>query len=357
MDGLYYLHQLNIVHGKLSPDNVIVLNAGQALITDLDAICQEQGSNLSMIHYAASELSLHDDSRPTKATDIWVFACLSHKVLSEKVPFCQFTNDLNMIAVIARGEKPARPAQEGWGGNEISDVVWHLLSLCWEYDTEDHPNSSQVQEVLSHLHIEDDCPEPRPMIELEVLKSSVFNPKSAKIVLMQVLGSHQPSLQVPKHLCNSLFCLVHDHKALNTTTMAAKRLTPDDTQTLVDFDDLVIKDLPYVPVSNFAAHLLSNITTSMHIFPQYYKFIARHLAFSANVSHAYLLLFHGVFHESPTEPPQLCVVFPYLKNGTLEDYAPSKILNALVNGLTYMQNTLDENNALTGQTVVISDEG
>ncbi|KXN90939.1 Serine/threonine-protein kinase HT1 [Leucoagaricus sp. SymC.cos] len=424
--GLHYLHQLGIVHGRLSPETVVIAYDGRALITDLDTSFEEQDSDLPT-RFLSPELLTQDDNRPTKATDIWSFACLAHEVISGKPPFHQFLNDFRAVMAIGKGDKPARPGQDGRGGNVIGDAMWNLLMTCWAYKAEDRPTSLRVLDVLSHMCIEDDRPAPKLMIEPEALKTSAINFESAKIILTQVLSSHQRSLQVPKHLRETLSRLVCNRQALKVTTVAAKKLNHNDTQTLTDFIELVslcglcfvlttshpvrpgkvVKDLPYLSWSNFTGKLLHNIMRSTHTFPQHYQvngirydsaavistnpggriyagrglrthvyvatrslttsLIVERLALWANASHPNLLPFHGVFHERATEPAQLCslhVILPCLEKGTIQDYAPALpqvsrllLISDVVGGLVYLQNTLGVQDTLTGQGVVISNEG
>ncbi|KXN93000.1 hypothetical protein AN958_09682 [Leucoagaricus sp. SymC.cos] len=143
---------------------------------------------------------------------------------------------------------------------------------CWEYEATDRPTSLKIQEMLSHMRIEDRCPEPGLTIESEAIKSSITNLELAKAVLSQILGSHEPaSLQVPKHLHDTLSRLVRDSKALDAATSAAKKLNRNDTQTLVDLIELVVKDLPYLAESNLTGRLLRDIMDSTYIVPQYYR--------------------------------------------------------------------------------------
>ncbi|KXN81648.1 hypothetical protein AN958_04070 [Leucoagaricus sp. SymC.cos] len=407
VDGLCYLHQLNIVHGGLSPEAVVISDYGRALITELDTSFEEQGSNLPT-RYSPPELLTQDDSHPTKATDVWSMACLGHEVLSGKAPFCQVSNNDKAVARIVTGDKPARPGQDGRGGSEIGDAMWNLLLTCWAYEVKDRPNTLKLQETLSRMQSEQRLSEHQPAFELEVLKTSMdLDP--AQTILTRVLASHQPSsVQVPKHLRAILSRLVRDSEALEKATTAAKKLTRDDAQTLVDFVELVVKDLPYLPESNLIGGLLCDVMGSMFNFPQYYRandvrhdpdafvsenddgrtfgvrglrirvyvaestgswintHITKRLPLWANTSHPNLLPFHGVFHDDLTGSPRLCVVLPYLKNGTLEDYAPTLpqksrmlLISDVIDGLAYLQNILDFDvqDHLTGQGVVISDEG
>ncbi|KXN89684.1 hypothetical protein AN958_05346 [Leucoagaricus sp. SymC.cos] len=369
-------------------ETVLVSVEGRALITDLNVTYKKEDSNTLSIRYFTPELSL-EGSQPTKATDIWALGCLGHKVLSGEVPFCQCSSNWNANSAIAQGDKPAQPGQDGRDGGAISDMMWDLLMLCWEYVATDRPTSLKVQEMLSHMHIGDGHLEPssESTIEPEATKSSIINVKLAKTILSQILGSHQvASLQVPKHLRDTLSWLIRDSKALHAAQVAAKKLNCDDTQTLVDLIELVVKDLPYLPKSNFTGKLLQYIMESTHIFPQYYRAssaqydlnrlvsetceaklyegrvlkiciyianpgltraIVSNLALWANTLYPNILPFHGVFHENLTESPQFCVVLPHLKNGMLEDYAPTLpqksrllLISDVVSSLAYLQNVM-----------------
>ncbi|KXN82475.1 Tyrosine-protein kinase CSK [Leucoagaricus sp. SymC.cos] len=423
VNGLCYLHQLKIIHGGLGPvrvlcsclaftqsnriekETVLVSDEGRALITSLDVTSEEEDSNRLSIRYSAPELWL-EGSRPTKATDIWAFGCLGHEVLSGKVPFCQCSSDIKANSAIARGEKPARPGPDAQEGSVIDDTTWDLLMMCWEYAVADRPSSSKIQEILSHMRIEDDRPEPRSIIELEAIKPSIIDVERAKTIVWLILGSHQTaSSQVSKHLRDTLSRFIRDSEALRAARIAVKKLNHEDTQTLVDSIELAIKDLPCLPKSNLTGQLLRNIMISSSIFPQYYRAsgiqydptrlvsesynaklyegsvlkvrvcvansylasrIIDNLALWANASHPNILQFHGVFHENLTESRQFCVVLPHLKNGTLEDYAPTLpqksrmlLISDVINGLAYLKNIVswDNRDILTGKGVVISDKG
>ncbi|KXN89682.1 Mitogen-activated protein kinase kinase kinase 5 [Leucoagaricus sp. SymC.cos] len=166
---------------------------------------------------------------------------------------------------------------------------------------------------------------------------------------------------------------------------AANKLTRDDTQTLVDFMELVVKDHPHLPESNLIGWLLHSVMHALIsenddgktyearglkvcVYVEDRSWIGTNiierLALWENASHPNLLPFHGVFHDDLIESPRLCVVLPSLENGTLEDYAPTLsqksrmlLVSDVANGLAYLQNNLSVHDYLTGQGVVISDEG
>ncbi|KXN81902.1 Mitogen-activated protein kinase kinase kinase YODA [Leucoagaricus sp. SymC.cos] len=301
INGLCHLHQLNIVHSGLGPlcskETVLVSVEGRALITDLDVTSKEEDSSVLSIRYSAPELSR------------------------------------------------AQPDQDGCGGSAISDMTWDLVMTCWEYEAMDRPTSSKLQEMLSRMHSGDSCPEPGSIIEPEAIKCSIIDVELAKTILSQILSSHQAaSLQVPKHLHDILSWLIHDSKALDAAKVAAKKLNHDDTQTIVDFIELVIKDLPYLPKSNFTGQLLQDIMEFTHIFPQYYR------ASGVQYDPTQLLSesFEAKLYEGRVLKIHVCIA----------DSSLTKISD-VVSGLAYLHNVMGQAlpDILTTKGVVISDEG
>ncbi|KXN89052.1 Cytokinesis protein sepH [Leucoagaricus sp. SymC.cos] len=84
----------------------------------------------------------------------------------------------------------------------------------------------------------------------------------------------------------------------------------------------------------------------------------------AHSSHPNVLPFLGVFLEGQTDPPQTCLVSPFMKNGNLKYYAarlPQKsrlpLISDVVNGLHYLHDLGIVHGDLKGENVLISDEG
>ncbi|KXN92521.1 Mitogen-activated protein kinase kinase kinase 5 [Leucoagaricus sp. SymC.cos] len=372
INGLCHLHRLNIVHGRLSPGTVLVSDEGRVLITDLDVPPEEEDSNVPLTCYSAPELSLEDDSQPTKVTDVWAFGCLGHEVLSGKVPFCQFSSNSKAISAIGRGDKPAQPGQDGHGGSAINDAIWNLLMSCWEYEAADRLTSSKIQEMLSHVHIEDHPSEPGSIIESKAIKSSIINLELTKAVLSQILSSHEPaSLQVPKYLCDTLSWLVCDFKALRATERAAKKLNRDNTQTLVDLIELGIKYDPHKRLAEGGSGIVyqgANPTICIKLMKHFdtgtFTAWVKEVILWAHSLHPNVLPFLRVFLDSQSNPPQTCLVSLFMKNGNLRDYASwlaqkswLPLIFDVVNGLRYLHDLGVVHGNLKGENVLISNEG
>ncbi|KXN84892.1 Cytokinesis protein sepH [Leucoagaricus sp. SymC.cos] len=404
VNGLHYIHQSNTIHGGLNPETVTVSSDGRALITNLDRSSETRESDSLPVRYSAPELLEEDDSRPTKATDIWSFACLGYEVLSGTVPFCQFLKDSRVLAAVVKGSKPLRPGQGGIGGNKIIDAMWNLLLVCWENDAEERPDCATVQQALLGIDIMAySRPEPELSIGFDDLRSSTIDHHHAKDILTRTLGSDQPTTtDIPKHLRNTASDLVDVPNKSSKTTAAAKKLSPDDTQTMLL---KVVKNNSYLLHQNPTMMLLRDLTTATHIFPQCYRidgvqydpsslvaesvFMKRYKGHQSNVRitvlkdsasvtqlasmmaqwenspHPNILPFHGIFHENINESPRICFVLPYLKNGNLHDYVPTLsrdsrmlLLSDVIDALVFIHNSLNMfSGVLYGHKVLISDEG
>lgn len=410
VNAMYYMHQLDVAHGGLSPQTVLVTCDGRALITSLDTTPEIGGSyNQTSARYSAPELFGEDDIQPTKAADMWSFACLCYEVLYGKIPFYQITNDFKVSGAIARGAKPIRPSQDEADFDEIHDMIWQLLLMCWEYEPEDRPPCLKVHQVLLGMDIQDDRPKPSSMISPDFMQCSSIDPMRARATLVEVLGpEHASSLRVPEQLRSTLFGLMPNTVKFEATATAAKKLSPDDTQCLVDFLDLVLEDLPHWAGSESQATqtLLSKTMMSTHIIPKHYKlnemqydahvpimegsfgkaYQGRGMRVRVNVvtsssliraflrslsdwchsSHPNVIPFYGVFHEGVNESRHLCVVTPLWQNGNLRHYAPTLpqksrmiLILDVACGLSYLHemSTVYGTDAITPEKILISNEG
>ncbi|KAF5361880.1 hypothetical protein D9756_002596 [Leucocoprinus leucothites] len=354
INGLSCMHQLDIVHGELNPESVLISSSGRAVIADPNP------SEPNPVRYSAPELLADEGIKPTKASDMWAFACLFYEVLTGNIPFCHITKEFRVAAAIAGGTKPSRPGR-GVGGNEIDDAIWQIMLMCWEFEPEGRPACLTIQQLLMGMVIQDDRIAAKPMVRPEAMKRPSIDIEQAKGPLIGVLGSDQsPSLRVPEHLRKSLATFVSDTTKLNATAVAAKKLSPSDTQMLVDFLDLVLEDLPQPDKRRPTKTLLSSIMSSTHVIPLRYKFNGlqydptpmfegiyakgykghgldvRVNAVTASwlvkttfallpdwchTSHPNIVPFYGVIQEGAVESPRLYVVTSFWPNGFLEDYA------------------------------------
>ncbi|KXN81653.1 Serine/threonine-protein kinase CTR1 [Leucoagaricus sp. SymC.cos] len=360
VNGLAYLHRLNIVHGGLTPEAMLISSEGRALVAGLDTASEAEGSDSLPTRYSAPEIFEDENIRPTKAVDVWPFACFSYEVLSGRVPFFQISKDNRITAAIVRGDKPLRPGREGMGGDEIIDDIWRVLLMCWEYSARDRVDCLRVQDMLLNIPIQDDRPAPNLAIRPDALGGCTTNIERVRTVVTQLLRFGQPSApQIPEYLRKSLFKLVDNANRRSVRAEGAKKLSPGETRALVDFLDLVISDSIHVPT----VRLLSDITASTYTVPSSCMAKGAHKGRGLNIRVDVVMDSNAatIFNEAP----RICLITPLLENGTLRDYAPTlpqksrlPLIADVINGLAYIHSTWGIHiGRLNGQRILISDDG
>ncbi|KAG2348280.1 kinase-like protein [Suillus weaverae] len=139
--GLHYLHSIPVVHGDLTPNNVLLNNEKRAVLTDfglssmlgditglsyLERSCAQPGA----IRYSAPELLILSDSdttiRPDIRSDVYSFGCLALKVLSGNEPWADVKHCRSIVIKVAGGHTQQRPAH-----GPILDAHWRLIQRCF----------------------------------------------------------------------------------------------------------------------------------------------------------------------------------------------------------------------------------
>ncbi|KAJ3571074.1 hypothetical protein NP233_g3990 [Leucocoprinus birnbaumii] len=396
VNGLSYMHQFDIVHGRLNPESVLVSNEGRGVITDLHSLIPPP------LRYSAPELVTDEGAQSTKAIDVWAFACLSYEALSGNAPFFHIAIDFRVSVAIAAGGKPSRPGKGGASGKEIGDAIWQLMLTCWEFKPEDRPKCLTIQQILRGMLSEDNHLPSNVIVPPGVVEGFAVDLEEMKARLTHVLGSeHLPSLRVPDHLRKVVATFVPNTARLKATTSAAQKLDPNDLQMFVDFLDLLLSDLDKSDNAPTVV-MLSSIMVSTGVIPRRYKLDAvpydstpifegidavaykarglnvrinhvtdswtvkallRSLPDWAQLSHPSLIPIYGVFHEG-AQSPRFCVVTPLYSKGCLEDYAlelPQEsrllLISDIIAGGLYLWN----NDLLMAynrkENIMISDEG
>src|SRR6266567_3448954 len=88
--ALQYVHQLNIIHGNLKPENILFTASGDVLLTDftihilLDAAGGAFTHNIGSARYLAPE---QFQSIASKASDQYALGCIGYELLTGSVPF------------------------------------------------------------------------------------------------------------------------------------------------------------------------------------------------------------------------------------------------------------------------------
>ncbi|TEB23941.1 kinase-like protein [Coprinellus micaceus] len=166
--GLQYLHSQNVVHGDLTPLNILV-DVDRAtglyfpLITDFgkSRIHEMNGytTNMNTTPMAARppELLAHADPEPatnkgalTFGSDVYSFSLLLLQLITDKVPFKQEGKSLFvLISQITDEENPLRPTPKHYpllSGSH--DFCWPIMQACWKHSPKERITSREVYERL-----------------------------------------------------------------------------------------------------------------------------------------------------------------------------------------------------------------
>ncbi|KAG2036692.1 kinase-like domain-containing protein [Suillus americanus] len=158
VSGLQYLHHRDIIHGDLTPSNVLIDENGNALLADfgLSRLLGDHETSFfasnspGAIRWAAPEITPLDPekpdeeiSEPNKASDIYSFGCIMMQVLSGQSPYFDISEHSVPVAKF-KGIPPTRPPA-------IADVYWCYIEQCLSPRVETRP---LVEEVLEYINTE-----------------------------------------------------------------------------------------------------------------------------------------------------------------------------------------------------------
>ncbi|KAI9202830.1 kinase-like domain-containing protein [Polychytrium aggregatum] len=164
--GMAYLHDKNIVHGDLKPQNILLDHGMQAVVADF-GMSRTRRSSMSAgrgqpsggtLDYMAPEML--DDENPadsSKHTDVYAFGTTMYEVLNSGKPIWttqsgQPMRDIVIVLQVTSGNRPRRLP-------DIPDNVWSLIERCWHQDPAQRPT---LPEILASLAAYRDVPVPAP---------------------------------------------------------------------------------------------------------------------------------------------------------------------------------------------------
>ncbi|KAF8594757.1 kinase-like protein, partial [Ceratobasidium sp. AG-I] len=140
VEAVVYLHQMNVVHGDLKGDNVLVSDDGTLKLTDF---------GLTMMHeplvrfsttdpgggtyrWMAPELAQDETSR-SKEADIYALGMTMLQLFTGKIPFPEIRSDMTIISeVMMGGRKPECPT--GLIQTLRDQHLWNIFASCWVRD-------------------------------------------------------------------------------------------------------------------------------------------------------------------------------------------------------------------------------
>ncbi|KIM64153.1 hypothetical protein SCLCIDRAFT_660544 [Scleroderma citrinum Foug A] len=156
--GLQYLHNLTpdaVFHGNLRGLNVLILDNGEPLLTNLGLLWPVDSSPgvssirdiRGTVNWMAPEMfDGGHGCRPTAEGDIWAFAMTALELFTRENPFHDHTDPTAIKSSIKKG-LPGRPN----ACNRMTDPWWNILVQCWEVASSSRPTISQVVKSFAAL--------------------------------------------------------------------------------------------------------------------------------------------------------------------------------------------------------------
>ncbi|KAJ7226209.1 kinase-like domain-containing protein, partial [Mycena rebaudengoi] len=173
IQGISYLHAMNIVHGDLCARNILINQDGRTCLSDfgLAGFIEVQTSIKTSIRsgsgkWMAPELLLPKGYRPnhpfrrTVESDVWAFACVVCEIWTEgTIPFV----DKSEGAIIIEWSNPDTETEQGtqqifpytWpqtkSGQAMPQHLWELVQSCWKRNPILRPTVQVISQGISAM--------------------------------------------------------------------------------------------------------------------------------------------------------------------------------------------------------------
>ncbi|KAI9024844.1 kinase-like domain-containing protein [Hyaloraphidium curvatum] len=150
--GMSFLHAKNVLHGDLTPRNILVEN-GVARIMDfgLSKVRGEVSKSTAGSVLGPSGTSgymspeLYDDQPLRKPADVFAFSIISCEVVGQgDPPWGHSPRPLLVGQWIKNGRRPERPY-------EASDEVWSLITRCWHPEPWERPTFVEIVKEMNQI--------------------------------------------------------------------------------------------------------------------------------------------------------------------------------------------------------------
>lgn len=167
LEGLGYLHEANVVHRDIKPDNILLDHNGVIKFVDFGAakVIAKQGKTVvagpeggggnhagtaaqGTPMYMSPEVIKGGHHRHARlgAADIWSLGCVISEMCTGSRPWTNMDNDFAIMYNIANGNSPTLPARE-----QLSETGLDFLKRCFERDP---AKRASAAELLQHEWIQ-----------------------------------------------------------------------------------------------------------------------------------------------------------------------------------------------------------
>ncbi|KAJ3562184.1 hypothetical protein NP233_g9740 [Leucocoprinus birnbaumii] len=163
ISGLLYLHDNDIIHGDLRGQNVLVSKGGRAILTNFDVSHVHMRLNtmsrtaVASEFFMAPELLLGTESGPTRASDIWAFACTYYEVKFVDLRLVTNTSrlegdDRGFESVNNSKKDDLVPKPEPKMKTDKDEQAWREMKKCWRLHHSQRPAAKQLFDFLSRVY-------------------------------------------------------------------------------------------------------------------------------------------------------------------------------------------------------------
>lgn len=169
ISGLAYLHGRAIVHGDLKPTNILIDDAGNAMLADFghSRILGVSGFTTSTMtiagtfRYMAPELMVPANPditpTPTIASDIWAAGMTGLEILSNKIPYVEFKTDSQLVAAMVDNKLPNKAHYP-----LVRHGAWSAFQHCWKKNPNERPDVQRLGDYLDEKYGSDSSRPARP---------------------------------------------------------------------------------------------------------------------------------------------------------------------------------------------------
>lgn len=141
--GMKYLHENNIIHGKLSPTNIFEDYDRYPLISDFSIFDFTENKKkeidyLNKFVFTSPEVLRGENL--SKENDVYSFAMITYMIITKNLPFEEL-NPFEIITKIINGERPQIPP-------ETPDCYRQLIEKCWDHNPKNRPSFEDICRII-----------------------------------------------------------------------------------------------------------------------------------------------------------------------------------------------------------------
>jgi len=143
--ALKYIKQKGVLHGKLSPNHVLLDNNNLPMICDFSfpkssSIDVNRFSTISCLPYMSPEI-INGSSLESSKSDVFSFGLILYELLTNQSPFDKSASPIQQAHSFSQGNRPPIP-------DTLNEFCRNLIINCWSNDPRDRPSPEELFQTL-----------------------------------------------------------------------------------------------------------------------------------------------------------------------------------------------------------------